>query len=452
MPQLEQVFGISSKPVLSYRARPDVDGRFVEAVKSDHHVVVYGASKQGKTALRQKHISESDCQIYRCNPGTRPELIYQYVLHEAGIRIETSELRTDSSKLAGKASWGVKASIPWVGGLSGGAEGGGETQVQRTLTTDYVDISLADAQMVASMIQSAKFKKFIVLENFHYLPRDVQQALSFDLKTFHEMGIRFIVLGVWREANQLLVLNPDLQDRVAEIPVEPWNDKDFDGLIDAGQSHLNVIIPERARYEFKRNAYGNVGMVQEFLKAYCQQNHVTHEQDPQRVLDECNTIFQTLKTKADDQRGRLLTVLQGINAKSRTDRRTGGGEPLTLPYYLVQVLLTAPVTELVDGITRKRLLERIRELHRRKDKDTIRINDVAQMLQRLANLQGEPISPFLYYDSIQQRLRIVDAGLLFALAQVDRDALREEILDPLATYDDGNVDNLFASKGSDEHG
>ena len=396
MAKLEEVFGISTRPVMSYIARPDVDGRFVNAVTSPHHIVVYGSSKQGKTALRQKHIEESKCEIYRCNPGTKPDVIYQFVLREAGVRIQTTETRTDSSKMSGKAWWSVKASIPWFAETSGNVEGGGERATQTALTSDYVDVSLSDSQIVASMLKAASFKKFVVLENFHYLSKDVQRELSFDLKTFHEMGIRFIVLGVWREANQLLVLNPDLQDRIAEVPVEPWEEKDFDEVIDAGQHHLNIIVPNQARDEFKRNAYGNVGMVQEFLKVYCQLNGVTETQLSQRVLDEERTIQQTFAKKADDQRGRLLTVLQGINAKSRTDRRSGGGEPLTLPHYLVQVLLTAPISELRDGITRKRLHERIRDLHRRPEKETIRINDVAQLLQRLAFLQHDPASPFLY--------------------------------------------------------
>ena len=56
MARLDEVFGVSSKPVLSYVERPDVDTRFVEAISSDKEVIVYGSSKQGKTALVSKHL------------------------------------------------------------------------------------------------------------------------------------------------------------------------------------------------------------------------------------------------------------------------------------------------------------------------------------------------------------------------------------------------------------
>ncbi len=254
------------------------------------------------------------------------------------------------------------------------------------------------------------------------------------------MGLRFIVLGVWRESNHLLVLNPDLQDRIAEIPVEPWTEQDFDQVIDVGERHLNIRIPEAVRIAFKTNAYGNVGMVQEFLKIFCLKCGVAETVIEVRELDDDQAVQATLTARAEDQRGRLLTVLEGIAAKSRTDKRKGGGDPLTLPYYLVQVLLTAPISEIKDGISRKHLLEKIRTIHRRPEKETIRINDVAHLLKRLPSLQDDTLSPFLYYDANQQRLRIVDSGLLFALANVDRANLVDEILDPLETYDDSDIE------------
>lgn len=440
MARLEEVFGIATKPVLSYIERSDVDGSFVDAVGSDHHILIYGASKQGKTALRQKHVDEAKCEIYRCSPKTTPESIYQHILRKAGIQIESSEQINVSSKLGGKASWSIKAKVPVFGEAKVGTEVGGEQETSRIGTSEFVDVDLSDAQVVASMLDAANFDKFVVLENFHYLRKDIQRLLSFDLKTFHEMSLRFIILGVWRESNHLLVLNPDLQDRVAEVAVEPWEHSDFGKVIDVGQEHLNVVIPEKARHVFMANSYGNVGMVQEFLRTYCKLNGVNETSIVQRDLESTYTIDETLAKKAEDQRGRLLTVLESISGKSRADRREGGGEPLTLPYYLVKVLLSVPFSELTSGITRGHLLEKIREIHRRPDKEMIRISDVAHLLKRLPALQDESASPFLY-DSNSQRLRITDAGLLFALAKVDRAELSEEILDPLERFDDDDDDS-----------
>ncbi len=174
MPKVEEVFGISARPILRYTARDQVDGRFVTAIGSDHHIIVYGASKQGKTALRQKHMPEDSCEIYRCNPNTNPEGIYQHILRKADVQIETSETKTDSTKTGGKIGWSIKAVIPWLADGSASGELAKEKGRQRSLTTEFVDVNLADAQTVATILKTAKFDRFIVLENFHYLPRDVQ--------------------------------------------------------------------------------------------------------------------------------------------------------------------------------------------------------------------------------------------------------------------------------------
>jgi len=271
-----------------------------------------------------------------------------------------------------------------------------------------------------------------------------QQQLAIDLKTFHEMSIRFVVLGVWRESNKLFIQNPDLQDRVAEIPVEPWGNYDFDRVIDKGQGHLKIGIPPHARDEFKKNSYGNVGLLQELLKIYCRLNGVSATLDQFRTFDNVDTVPQTLSQKADDQKVRLIHTLESIASKSRAERRTGREEPLTLPYYLVHVLLTAPIEEITDGLTRQHLLEQIRLLHRRDDKTSIRASDVVHLIKRLPALQSDHPSPFLYESN--NRLKIVDAGLLFALAKCNRQELRDEIVDPLETYDDGpDADETEAS-------
>ena len=90
MPKLEEVFGVSSKPVLSYIERPDVDNKFKDALTSDKQIIVYGASKQGKTALVTKHIPVEDNITVSLTPRTSVVDIYKSILGKAGIRLQTA--------------------------------------------------------------------------------------------------------------------------------------------------------------------------------------------------------------------------------------------------------------------------------------------------------------------------------------------------------------------------
>lgn len=70
MALLSEVFGVSSKPILSYVERDDVDTRFREGLASDKQIIVYGSSKQGKTALVSKYLPYKENILVRLTPKT----------------------------------------------------------------------------------------------------------------------------------------------------------------------------------------------------------------------------------------------------------------------------------------------------------------------------------------------------------------------------------------------
>jgi hypothetical protein len=426
----EQVFGIRIEPVLSYVARPNVDGAFEQALKTTHHVVVYGSSKQGKTALRQKHLDDrKDCAIVRPSPRTTVEDIYHAILRNAGITINTVETSRTEAGSIGKVRTGFKALIPFLGGADVAVEGETKRATQMELRSEFVGYDLSEAQSVGELLAKVGFKKFIVIENFHYLSADTQKQLAFDLKTFHEIGLRFIILGIWREANRLLQFNNDLQDRIIEIPVEPWLAQDLKTVAAVGTQQLNVEFSSVIVDKFIENAYGNVGLFQEFLKGFCLRCGINEVQDAKQTLVSMLAVTGTFDDKLRDQRNTLLQSLTRIAASSRT--RTDTDHPLILPYYLVKVICQTDLQQLRDGIDKKTLLDLLRSLHHRTNKSTIRIGDVTNLLNHLPALQEDMQPPLLYFDGNARRLKVVDTRQFFVLARVDRKELEEEIPNPL---------------------
>lgn len=70
MTKLAEVFGVSADPVLSYIVRDNIDGLFTSVLKEDKHIVVYGASKQGKTALVSRYLPYDENIVVRLSPNT----------------------------------------------------------------------------------------------------------------------------------------------------------------------------------------------------------------------------------------------------------------------------------------------------------------------------------------------------------------------------------------------
>jgi len=74
---LNNVFGVSKDPVASYIERDAVDQALADALATTKQIVIYGSSKQGKTALLQRHLVEQQRATYHCGPTSSAEDIYR---------------------------------------------------------------------------------------------------------------------------------------------------------------------------------------------------------------------------------------------------------------------------------------------------------------------------------------------------------------------------------------
>ncbi|WP_350238059.1 hypothetical protein U1R68_13545 [Pectobacterium colocasium] len=217
--KIEDVFGVSGKQVASYLERENVDSRFIDALRTDKQIIVYGASKQGKTALVKKYINYDDNILISLSPKTELKDIYQSILRKSGVILRTSysEGTGDKSKVSTKAT--IKGAVAMV--LKGEVNLGYDKEKSKNISEQYdeIEFNLQLPDDVADLIHRVGNKKIVILENFHYLPEELQRSFAFDLRTFQDLRIRFIILGVWKEANRLAQFNGELLDRVSEIPV-----------------------------------------------------------------------------------------------------------------------------------------------------------------------------------------------------------------------------------------
>ena len=96
-------------------------------------------------------------------------------------------------------------------------------------------MDIDSAQDVAEILKKYFPEKIVILENFHYLEEKEQKLFAFDLRTFQDIDVRVIILGIWRERNRLTQYNGDLQDRIIELPVEPWTGEHLQEIIKLGE-------------------------------------------------------------------------------------------------------------------------------------------------------------------------------------------------------------------------
>lgn len=427
--QTADVFGVKSTLIKSYIERDAVDERFKSALKDGNEVIVYGSSKQGKTSLILKHLDQSEYVKVECSPQTQPIDIYKSILRQLNIRYVESETSESGSEHGGKISSGFKIKIPFIGDTGVDGELSDKASEKKSKNVTYVEYNLALAQDVSELLNAQDLRKFVVLENFHYLTTEVQEALAYDLRTFQDHHIIFIVLGIWREANRLVQFNGDLLDRITEVPVEPWDEIDFRRVVKKGSELLNVDF-SAVESRLISDSFDSVGVVQEICKLCCISAGV-HSTSEYKVEISEEHLESALAKKANDYGVRHVRNFESfVDIRVRTSSQSGKPS-LAFPYYFIKLLLTQDFEEIQKGLSRANLLEEIRRIHHRPE--DVRSGDLGQFLHNITQHQiSKKIQPpFVDYDRAGKIMKIIDSSLYFFLKHCDREEILEDIPNPV---------------------
>lgn len=429
------VFGIKKDQVESYVERDEVDGMFIEALDTDRQIIVYGASKQGKTSLVDKYLPYSDNIVVSLTPKYNLVDIYKTVLNSIGVEI-IAEVQSSSTKSTeASITTKIRAMIPVIGGAEGGAELKQKKGSQEVIKKEPIDLNLSLPNDVANILaKTNNKKKVIILENFHYLEEEIQKEFSFDLRSFLELDVRFVILGVWKEKNRLIQFNGDLLERLIEVPVEPWEKKDFRRVIKKGEDLLNIEFSDIIKTNIIESAFDSIGVVQELLKTTCLLSGVKEQCSTLTNIDNISKSTNAAAEKANDYSARHIRALESIAEGRKTTNNPKSQDPkdmpLYLPYYTVKAFLRFDFDDVLAGIKRNVLEQRIKELHHRPN--DVRAGDMSNLLHNFAKLQSEKsISPPIFdYDRTTKTIRVIDSTFYFFLKNINCKEVEESITDP----------------------
>ncbi len=419
--QTIDVFGVSNSDIASYITRNDVDDRFIEGLSRNKHIIVFGASKQGKTALTNKHLDESQFIRINCSPDTKPLDIYKSILRQLGVEFE--EEKATTSKIGGAVSAGFKAKvkIPFITAaeVNGKASGNGSKQEQ--IKYKPVEYNLALPQDISEILKSVNFEKRIILENFHYLDEESQKEMAFHLRVFEDYNILFIVLGIWREKNRLAQFNGDLQDRLIEVPVEPWKKEYFEEVAKAGEGLLGVSFAN-VIHGIIENSFDSIGVFQELCKECCIAAGVENKQQNVKLITPAN--LEAAKTrKVEDYSGRHI---RSIETFVEQKIKKADEIPLYIAYYFIKYLFSLDAVDIEGGLKRQDIHSGIQAIHHRPD--DVRSSDMSYFLHNMTanQIKKDIIPPLFDYDRSTRKLKVIDSTLYFFLRNVNTEELFEE--------------------------
>ncbi len=404
MAQLGEVFGIAaSVPIHTYVDRAGLDKRFTYLVKQDRHLVIHGASKQGKTILRKRNLPEDKCLIVQCGANSGRARIYLEILRQldAQIPTEVSKNLTLGAEAQSKASG--KLNLPFI--ASGGAEVGGKISVETESSTLSTPVGI-DPESLGYIAQEIKrSNKKVVIEDFHYLSEPEKRNLAFDLKAFWDSQVFFLIIGIWADQNLLAYYNGDLSGRIEEIDIR-WTIEELEQVLQKGSQALNISFDLGIKNEILEDANQNVGLLQRIAEKYCYESGIYESGDHMQYVEDSDALTRCRNSICEEESVRYR-LFDDVVSRGFQD---SGTSELKVYQRIVRVCVEASSQDLRDGINKAELLKRIQV-----DEPRVRGSDLSNALNKIDRLQANrSISPLIIsYNPNTQNIQLIDRELLF---------------------------------------
>lgn len=409
--RLDHVYGIARQGVpLTYVARTDVDERFLNEITRDQHIVVYGSSKQGKSSLLRTALNDDDYVAVQCAIDWDKEAVYRAILKEIGISVAETETHTGSGTRELKAEVKAEGGVPLFAKGSGGVTTGGSRTKSDSTASRYIEFDPSSATDVIRVLQEAGFEKWIVLEDFHYLDPDVQRQLASDLKTFFERSkLSFIIVGVWLEANKLVVYNGDLAGRITSIPADTWTEEELRAVIRAGESLLNISFSEDVIEEVIGRSQRNVGLLQEACRQMCIARGIFSSAPETEHFDDLADVEAAYSYVADQLAARYANVISQFSEGLRD-------QELHMYKWIMHSVISADHAQRLAGLKAQDMYRHI-DTHHPTRQGRLAANNVTAALKNVAKVQHHAkTQPIVFdYDEDHARLRVVDNQFLLYL-------------------------------------
>ncbi|MCK1737443.1 hypothetical protein IVA79_26520 [Bradyrhizobium sp. 138] len=294
------VFTPNQFPEYTYIERPkeDLEGKFRRALATPNVITsLSGPSKSGKTVLAKKMVGAEHLIHVFGAEITSGAALWERVLNwmdaPSSVVEQTTESRANKfgSEVSGKGSIFV---------VEAAGKGTAETTGTKSSTSSATrsDNSLA---RVARDIANSDYVVF--LDDFHYIPSEVQEDVARQLKAAGEKGIKICTATVPHRADNVVRSNPELRGRLAQVDTTFWSPQELSEIAKAGFAKLQVSIPSAKLLDIAREACGSPQLMQRICLDVCFNLGIEKEFDSVKNFDfspqQLSMILQQSSTHSD---------------------------------------------------------------------------------------------------------------------------------------------------------
>lgn len=400
-----EVFVVGRLPRITYNPRSDRGlENDLRTYLDDRGTIlsVSGATKTGKTVLLRS-VAPSAISLSGGAIETVADMWGQ-IAEKLGLWGEVST--SNSSSESDDRTWTGKGNAGFAS-----VERAGKSQ---TGTGHQDSLSRTISPAVAARGVLSGSQHVLVIDDFHYVDRDVQLGIVRGLKDLVFDGLGVILASVPHRAFDAVRVEKEMTGRVTHLNVAPWSEPELMEIARLGFRALNLVDSgEKLARRLARESFASPHLMQEFCKRLCRTNGIEEEADQpttlrppadwqaffeQTAVDTAKTAFDLLRTGPRQRTDRIKRTL--------TDDR----ETDIYGAVLAAVAHTGPKLEIGYESLRASLREVLASELPQRHEITRVLDQMTQIARQ--KVEGEPV---LEYDEEFSTLHISDPYFAFYL-------------------------------------
>lgn len=372
-------------------------------------VTITGHTKSGKTVLARTVLPAEDAIWVDGGSIAGEDDLWSLILEYLDIGQETSnESRAEeTSKSGGKIGGGI--------GLFGsGAKAEANSEAGRTRGEVTRQLRTVSAR-IAALTGLRRTPRPLVIDDFHYLSRELQGSIVRALKPLIFDGLPVVIIAIPHRRYDAMKVEREMTGRIESIEIPAWTLVELEFIPEKGFGLLNRLLRSSETKRLADEAIGSPHLMQDFCRGICKRLGLVETSATRRevVVNEDTRDVVLRDVAASIGRPIFEKLARGPRQRSdRLQRELKGGEQVDIYELILRAL-----AHLRPGLVSLEY-EDLRSAIRQVSASQIpQIHEVARVLKHMATIAASDQSstPVIDFEEDEKKLHVTDPFFAFFL-------------------------------------
>jgi hypothetical protein len=232
-------------------------------------VIVTGHTKSGKTVLVRSILPREDSIWVDGGAVGEENDFWTTVIDQLALFQETESGRENvvGAEIAAKGTAGANFLV-----AKGEAEVGGSVSTERTTSSSN---TRSVSSRVIALKGLAAAHKPLIIDDFHYLPRDLQGGIVRALKPLIFDGLPVVLIAIPHRRYDALKVEREMTGRILPVEIPSWSASELAYIPSKGFPLLDSTLSDSLTDELATNSIGSPHLMQEFCREICRVRGIT---------------------------------------------------------------------------------------------------------------------------------------------------------------------------------